>query len=116
MATPSGEAKDGKAFYGYLFTRAKPIPAPTPVLDALLRAIALHIVRCSHRPCPETYADQHLQTTEIGDKSDAHLTPTKLAAFYKTAGHDWDCELSPGLCHTRFRPRLLTLNPSSILR
>ena len=45
MATSSGEAKDGKAFYGYLFTKAKPIPAPTPVFDALLRAVALHIVR-----------------------------------------------------------------------
>ncbi|EAQ93580.1 hypothetical protein CHGG_01815 [Chaetomium globosum CBS 148.51] len=73
MATTSDETKkDGKAFYGYLFTKAKPIPAPTPVFDALLRAIALHI------------------TTELGDKSEAHLTPGKLAAFYKTAGHDWD--------------------------
>ncbi|KAK4100617.1 hypothetical protein N658DRAFT_486659 [Parathielavia hyrcaniae] len=72
MATAFGEAKDNKAFYGYLFTKAKPIPAPTPVLDALLRAIASHI------------------TGEIGDKSDANLTPAKLAAFYKIAGHDWD--------------------------
>lgn len=46
MATTSDETKkDGKAFYGYLFAKAKPIPAPTPVFDALLRAIALHIVR-----------------------------------------------------------------------
>jgi hypothetical protein len=46
MATTPGETKkDGKAFYGYLFTKAKPIPAPTPAFDALLRAIALHIVR-----------------------------------------------------------------------
>ncbi len=45
MATPSGDAKDGKAYYGYLFAKAKPIPTPTPVLDALLRAVAQHIVR-----------------------------------------------------------------------
>ncbi|KAK4251188.1 hypothetical protein C7999DRAFT_10990 [Corynascus novoguineensis] len=72
MVTTTGEAKDGKAFYGYLFTKAKPIPAPTPVFDALLRAIAQHIAN------------------ELGDKADAHLSPAKLAAFYKTAGHDWD--------------------------
>lgn len=46
MATSTGEAKDGKAFYGYLFAKAKPIPEPTPVLDAFLRAVALYIVRC----------------------------------------------------------------------
>jgi hypothetical protein len=47
MASTTGEAQSGKAFYGYLFTKmsGRPIPAPTPVLDALLRAIALHIVR-----------------------------------------------------------------------
>jgi hypothetical protein len=45
MASPSTAPTNGKAFYGYLFTKAKPIPAPTPVFDALLRAIALHIVR-----------------------------------------------------------------------
>jgi hypothetical protein len=33
------------------------------------------------------------QTKELGDKTDTHLTPAKLAAFYKTAGHDWDCKL-----------------------
>lgn len=38
-------AKDGNAFYGYLYDKQKPVPAPTPILDALLRAIALHIVR-----------------------------------------------------------------------
>jgi hypothetical protein len=45
MAAPAGDVKDGKAFYGYLFTKAQPFPAPTPVLEALLKAIALHIVR-----------------------------------------------------------------------
>jgi len=60
MATPSGPAQDTKAtananppanaYYGYLFTKAKPTPTPTPVLDALLRAIALHIVR-RNPPC-----------------------------------------------------------------
>lgn len=97
MATPSGEAKDGKAFYGYLFAKAKPIPAPTPVLDALLRAIALHIVRRSseyqQRRPSGPYADHALQVKEIGDRTDTHLTPAKLAAFYKSAGHDWDCKL-----------------------
>jgi hypothetical protein len=51
MATSSGDAKDGTAFYGYLFAKAKPIPTPTPVLDALLRAIALHIVRRNMDGC-----------------------------------------------------------------
>ncbi|KAL1843715.1 hypothetical protein VTJ49DRAFT_96 [Mycothermus thermophilus] len=69
---PKAEAKDGKTFYGYLFTKAKPIPAPTPVFDALLRAIALHIAH------------------NTGDKSEPYLTPTKLGAFYKAGGHDWD--------------------------
>ena len=40
------DAKGGTAFYGYLYDKQKPIPNPTPVLDALLRAIAQHIVRC----------------------------------------------------------------------
>jgi len=40
------DVKDGKAFYGYLYDkRKKPIPEPTPLHNALLRAIALHIVR-----------------------------------------------------------------------
>lgn len=50
MTTTKGEAADGKAFYGYLFTKAQPIPVATPVLDALLRAIALHIVRPDPEP------------------------------------------------------------------
>jgi hypothetical protein len=55
MATSSTDAKDGKAFYGNLFVKAKPIPAPTPVLDALLRAIALHIVRRKPRNSSTCY-------------------------------------------------------------
>ncbi|WYZ44205.1 hypothetical protein EsH8_VII_000641 [Colletotrichum jinshuiense] len=57
------------AFYGYLFG---PDKAPTPVLDALLRAIALHII------------------TDVGDKHVHALTPQKLAAFYKAVGGDYD--------------------------
>ncbi|KAJ4290649.1 hypothetical protein N0V88_006396 [Collariella sp. IMI 366227] len=66
------EAKGGQSFYGYLFTKSKPIPAPTPLLDALLRAIAAHIA------------------SEIGDKNETHLTPAKLSSFYKIGGHDFD--------------------------
>ncbi|KAK3394507.1 hypothetical protein B0H63DRAFT_517630 [Podospora didyma] len=72
MAAPASDAKDGKAFYGYLFDKHKPIPNPTPVLDSLLRALAIHI------------------RNEIGDKADKKLTPTKLAAFYKDAGHNYE--------------------------
>lgn len=42
---PQAQAQDGKAFYGYLFDDHKPIPQPKPLLDALLRALAIHIVR-----------------------------------------------------------------------
>ena len=45
MAASASEGNGGKAFYGYLFVKSKPIPRPTPVLDALLRAIASYIVR-----------------------------------------------------------------------
>ncbi|KAK7459951.1 hypothetical protein Landi51_00200 [Colletotrichum acutatum] len=55
--------------YGYLFG---PDKAPTPILDALLRAIALHIIR------------------DIGDRHVQALTPQKLAAFYKAVGGNYD--------------------------
>ncbi|KAK3341224.1 hypothetical protein B0T25DRAFT_334943 [Lasiosphaeria hispida] len=69
---PPGDAKDGKAFYGYLFVKQNTIPDPTPVLKALLTALACHI------------------KNEIGDKNEKHLKPGKLAAFYKDAGYDYD--------------------------
>lgn len=55
--------------YAYMFEKDK---GPTKQLDALLRAIARHVL------------------VELGDKSDAHLTPAKLAAFYKAVGGDYD--------------------------
>ncbi|KAL2125293.1 hypothetical protein VTJ04DRAFT_1658 [Mycothermus thermophilus] len=72
MATPSNDNKDTKSTYGYLFTKATPFPAPTPVLDALLRAIADYI------------------SQNVGDTGEPYLTPSKLAAFYKGGGYDWD--------------------------
>ncbi len=63
MATPSGDAKDGKAYYGYLFAKAKPIPTPTPVLDALLRAVAQHVVRRIPRQ------PQHLLSRHCADQT-----------------------------------------------
>ena len=66
--------KNPSSFYGYLFDENK---AATPVLDSLLRAIGKHII------------------TEIGDKNVQHLTPPKLAAFYKAVGGDYDCKLAP---------------------
>ncbi|PFH59735.1 hypothetical protein XA68_11945 [Ophiocordyceps unilateralis] len=55
--------------YAYMFEKNK---GPTKQLDALLRAIARHVV------------------VELGDKTEAHLTPAKLAAFYKAVGGDYD--------------------------
>ncbi|KAI1841394.1 hypothetical protein JX265_007459 [Neoarthrinium moseri] len=71
----SGESKrppptaHGKAYYGYLYNKDK---TPTALLDALLHAIGKHI------------------ETEIGDKSRRIIDRTKLAAFYKAVGGDYD--------------------------
>ncbi|PHH68397.1 hypothetical protein CDD83_6130 [Cordyceps sp. RAO-2017] len=70
MATPDSGSQPGAAVqYAYMF---EPNKGPTKQLDALLRAIARHII------------------VELGDKSDTHLTPGKLAAFYKAVGGDYD--------------------------
>ncbi|KAF0320169.1 hydroxyproline-rich glycoprotein DZ-HRGP [Colletotrichum asianum] len=68
---PQPQPADSKPpnFYGYLINQDK---APTPILDALLRAIANHII------------------AEIGDKNVQALTPQKLAAFYKAVGGNYD--------------------------
>ncbi|KAG6233143.1 hypothetical protein E4U26_003135 [Claviceps purpurea] len=55
--------------YAYMFEKDK---GPTKQFDALLRAIARHVI------------------LDIGDKSDTHLTPKKLAAFYKAVGGNYD--------------------------
>ncbi|KAK8064770.1 hypothetical protein PG994_007408 [Apiospora phragmitis] len=60
---------DGKSFYGYLIKKDR---TPTELLDALLRAIAKHII------------------VAIGDKRKQLLDKTKLAAFYKVVGGDYD--------------------------
>ncbi|KAI1267551.1 hypothetical protein F5Y18DRAFT_306083 [Xylariaceae sp. FL1019] len=60
---------DGKAYYGYLFNEDK---TPTALLNALLRAIGLHIIE------------------RIGDKDDQQLDAKKLAAFYHAVGGDYD--------------------------
>lgn len=51
-------------------------------------------------PPPPPMADQSharllLQILEIGDRQDAQLTPSKLAAFYKAVGGDYDCSSRP---------------------
>ncbi|KAF4468102.1 hypothetical protein FALBO_5011, partial [Fusarium albosuccineum] len=55
--------------YTYMYEKDK---SPSKLLDALLRAIVRHIV------------------LEIGEKTVCHLTPEKLAAFYKAVGGDYD--------------------------
>lgn len=71
MSASGSDATAGSAVhYEYMFEKNK---GPTKQLDALLRAIARHII------------------LELGDKADAHLTPSKLAAFYKAVGGDYDC-------------------------
>ncbi|KAF5123894.1 hypothetical protein E5D57_011813 [Metarhizium anisopliae] len=70
MSSPSSDASpDSAVQYAYMFEKDK---GPTKQLDALLRAIARHVM------------------LEIGEKADNHLTPSKLAAFYKAVGGDYD--------------------------
>ncbi|SPJ71535.1 uncharacterized protein FTOL_01263 [Fusarium torulosum] len=77
-APPKTEAPPGAASstpppppieYSYMYEKDK---SPSKLLDALLRAISCYI------------------TLEIGDKTVCHLTPQKLAAFYKAVGGDYD--------------------------
>ncbi|KAI8255551.1 hypothetical protein K4K58_005599 [Colletotrichum sp. SAR11_239] len=68
-------------FYGYLINQDK---APTPILDALLRAIANHIFQAT------TDIPRQQKIAEIGDKNVQALTPQKLAAFYKAVGGNYD--------------------------
>ncbi|ATY62066.1 hydroxyproline-rich glyco DZ-HRGP [Cordyceps militaris] len=68
MATP-GATPGSAVQYCYMFEGDK---RPTKQLDALLRAIAMHIIR------------------KIGDRNEPQLTPKKLAAFYQTVGGDYD--------------------------
>jgi hypothetical protein len=84
---------DSKSYYGYLYKDDK---TPTKVLEALLTAIAQYIVRlvtsftarCRVRCADETIPS--VQIEEIGDKNDKSLTPSKLAAFYKAVGGNYD--------------------------
>ncbi|PNP58503.1 hypothetical protein THARTR1_01519 [Trichoderma harzianum] len=71
MAVPrsNGSAPPEPIKYAYMFETDK---SPTMQFDALLRSIARFIV------------------VELGDKNDSHLTPKKLAAFYKAVGGDYD--------------------------
>ncbi|KAI1464226.1 uncharacterized protein F4812DRAFT_443822 [Daldinia caldariorum] len=57
-----------KEYYGYLFDGK----SPTPVLDALLRAIGQYI------------------SANIGDTNVPELNPPKLADFYRAVGGDYD--------------------------
>ncbi|KAK2591349.1 hypothetical protein QQS21_010974 [Conoideocrella luteorostrata] len=70
MSSQYSDTTPGPAVqYAYMFEKDK---GPTKQFDALLRAIARHVVR------------------EIGDKSDQNLTPGKLAAFYQAVGGNYD--------------------------
>ncbi|PKS12703.1 hypothetical protein jhhlp_000911 [Lomentospora prolificans] len=65
----ASQTPDTKAFYGYLF---EPDRTPTEILDALLRAIAQHII------------------SDIDDTTESTLTPKKLAAYYRAVGGNYD--------------------------
>lgn len=67
--TTPGSGSGSAVQYAYMFEKDK---GPTKQFDALLRAIARHVM------------------LEIGDKSDTHLTPNKLAAFYEAVGGNYD--------------------------
>ncbi|KAK2073799.1 hypothetical protein P8C59_008048 [Phyllachora maydis] len=67
------QTPDAHVYYGYLFHKTGAAQTqPTPVLDALLRAIGIFIIN------------------EIGDKNIRALTPAKLAAFYKAVQGNYD--------------------------
>ncbi|KAH0595383.1 hypothetical protein MHUMG1_06558 [Metarhizium humberi] len=70
MSPPPSDASPVSGVqYTYMFEKNK---GPTKQLDALLRTIARHVI------------------LEIGDETDLHLTPGKLATFYKAVGGDYD--------------------------
>ncbi|KAI2630218.1 hypothetical protein GGS26DRAFT_102856 [Hypomontagnella submonticulosa] len=60
---------NAKEYYGYLFNKDR---SPTHTLNALLRAIA------------------HYISTNLGDTNVRELNPSKLAAFYREVGGDYD--------------------------
>jgi hypothetical protein len=76
--------------YAYMF---EPNKSPTKQLDALLRAISRYICR------------------ELGDKNDHHLTPPKLAAFYKAVGGDYDCTSARSSRSTATRTARMLTHP-----
>lgn len=80
------QTTDSKSYYGYLF---QPDKKPSPTLDALLRGIADYIVCCTTGVLPAITNGGQVES--IGSKEEKHLTPTKLAAFYKAVGGNYDC-------------------------
>lgn len=62
--TPETNGKVKEIFYGYMYDDPKPdeipIPKPKPLLDALLRALALHIV-CYSASKPALYLTANLR-------------------------------------------------------
>ena len=86
-------AQTGQEYYGFLFEGDK---KPTPVLDSLLRGIAIYIV-CWVYSCFTRASDPRggmltsLQVEFVGNKEEKSLTPAKLASFYKAVGGNYDC-------------------------